>query len=120
MEAKEIIEYLRDKDFTVKTNGQYLDLAPAAKVTNELIERLRKHKPAIIAELKREERREKVLEMLAENPDTQRAFITDTEADPDNVILTMAIRDKYSFEMLIPKKKYDGFIVLEVIGKALQ
>jgi len=118
MEAKEIIEYLRNKDFTVKTDGQYLDLAPAAKVTNELIERLRKHKPAIIEELKREQRREKVLRMLAENPGTQRAFVTDTESDPDNVIMTMAIRDAGTCEILIPQGKYDPFAVLEVIEKS--
>ena len=119
MEAKEIIEYLRNKEFTVKTDGQYLDLAPAAKVTSELLERLRKHKPAIIAELKREERREKVLQMLAENPEIQRAYVTDTESDPGNVILTMAIRGAASFEMLIPRNKYDPFMLIELIEKGL-
>ncbi|MBL8499090.1 MAG: hypothetical protein JNL77_00660 [Nitrosomonas sp.] len=118
MEAKEIIEYLRNKEFTVKTDGQYLDLAPAAKVTSELIERLRKHKPAIIAELKREERREKVLQMLEERPEIQRAFVADTETDPGNVILSMAIRNAGTFELLIPKHKYDPFAVLEIIQKA--
>lgn len=116
MEAKEILEFLRDKNFTVKTDGQYLDLAPAAKVTSDLIERLRKHKPAIIAELKREERRERVLKMLADSTDIQRAFVTDTESDKDSVILTMAIRNQYYFEILIPKEKYDGFLLLELLN----
>ncbi|PTQ84631.1 hypothetical protein [Nitrosomonas ureae] len=78
---------------------------------------LKKHKPAIIAELKREERRSKVLMMLAENPDTQRALVTDTESYPDSVILTIAIRDLYSFEMSVPKDKYDPFVILELISK---
>ena len=52
-------------------------------------------KSADILELKREERREKVLAILAANPDTQRVLITDLDSDPDNVILTIAIRDKY-------------------------
>lgn len=117
MEAIEIIEYLREQNFTVKADGEYLELAPAAKVTNELIERLRRHKTAIIAELGREERRLKVLALLEGNSTIQRAFLTDTESDPDSVILTMVIRDQYSFEMLIPKGKYDGFMMLELIQK---
>lgn len=117
MEAIEIIEYLRSNNFTVKADGQYLDLAPAEKVTDELIQRLKKYKPEIIAELKREERRLKVLAMLAENPDSQRAIITDLDSDPEDVILTIAIRDQYTFEMQIPKYKYDGFVLLELIQK---
>ncbi|MDV6341222.1 hypothetical protein R2103_05505 [Nitrosomonas sp. Is24] len=120
MEAAEIIEYLRQRELNVTlTDGDSLELSPAEKITHELIERLRKHKPAIIQELKREQRREKVLRMLAENPGTQRAFVTDTESDPDNVIMTLAIRNQASFEMLIPKDKYDGFAILEFLHKGL-
>ena len=119
MEAAEIIEYLRNRDLTVNiTDDDSLELYPAEKITNELIERLRKHKPAIIEELKREQRREKVLNMLEERPEIQRAFVTDTESDRDNVILTIAIRGVASFELLIPKHKYDPFAVLGIIQKA--
>ena len=117
MEATEIIEYLREQNLTVKADGEYLELSPPEKITEELIQRLRKHKPAILAELKREERRLKVLAIWAENPETLRAFITDPVTDPDNVILTMAIKDQYTFEMLIPKDKYDSFTSLELIEK---
>lgn len=117
MEAIEIIEYLREQNFTVKADGDFLELSPPEKITEELIKRLRKHKPAILAELKREERRLKVLAMLAENPVSQRAIITDLDSDSDDVILTIAIRDQYTFEMQIPKYKYDGFVLLELIQK---
>ena len=117
MEATEIIEYLREQNLTVKADGEYLELSPPEKITEELIQRLRKHKSAILAELKREERRLKVLAIWAENPETLRAFITDPVTDPDNVILTMAIKDQYTFEMLIPKDKYDSFTLLELIEK---
>ncbi len=116
MEAIEIIEYLREQNFIVKADGDFLELSPPEKITEELIQRLRQHKPAILAELKREQRRKKVLDMLADRPESQRAFITDLESDPDNVILTIAIRDQYTFEMLIPKDKYDAFQVLEIIN----
>lgn len=119
MEAAEIIEYLRDRDLTITlTDGDSLELSPAEKITNELIDRLRKYKPAIIKELKREQRRQKVLKMLEERPEIQRAFVTDTESDPDNVILTLAIRDQASFEMLIPRRKYDPFMLLELIERS--
>lgn len=118
MNASEIIEYLKERDLTVRlADDDSLELEPAEKITHELIERLRKHKPAIIEELKREQRREKVLQMLADNPDIQRAFVTDTESDPHNVILMMAIRDRYSFEMHIPKSKYDAFLLIELFEK---
>jgi len=55
--------------------------------------------------------------MLAERPEIQRAFVTDMNADPDNVILTIALRDQCSFEMAIPKAKYDPFAFLELIKK---
>lgn len=117
MEAIEIIEYLRQQNFTVKADGDFLELSPSEKITEELIQRLRKHKPAIIAELKREERRLKVLAMLAENPDSQRAIITDLDSDPNDVVLAIAIRNVATFEMQIPKHKYDGFMLLELIEK---
>ena len=117
MEALEIIKYLRDQNFSVRVDGEYLDLSPSEKIKNELIERLRKHKPEILAELKREERRKKILNMLADKPDSQRVFITDLDSDFDNIILTIAIKDQYSFEMLMPKNKYDPFMILELISK---
>ena len=71
-----------------------------------------------IEETQREQRREKVLASLAANPNTQRAFITDTKTDTDNVIVTIAIRDQYTFEMTIAREKYDAFLLMELIEKA--
>ena len=69
------------------------------------------------SELARESRRLKVLAMLAEEPDSQRAIITDTETDPKNALVTIALRGMYSFHMQIPKHKYDPFLMLELIEK---
>lgn len=119
MEAKEIIKYLREQNFTVKADGDYLELSPPEKITDDLIKRLRERKPEIIEELKREQRREKVLKMLEERPEIQRAFVTDTESDRHSVILTLGIRNAGTCELLIPKHKYDGFMLLELIEKGL-
>lgn len=72
---------------------------------------------ACATECKREERRAKVLAMLAENPKTRRAFITNLDNDPDSVILTIAIRDVATFEMQISRDKYDPFMLLKLIEK---
>ena len=115
MSATEIIAELREQNFIVKVDGDYLQLSPSEKITDDLIQRLKKHKPEIIEELKREQRRNRVLKMLEERPAIQRAFVTETESDPDSVILAIAIRDQYSFEMTIPKNKYDAFAILVII-----
>ncbi len=65
----------------------------------------------------RENRRQKVIAMLEAAPDTQRAIYADTDSDPDNVILAVAIRDKATCELLIPKAKYDPWLLLELIKR---
>lgn len=118
MNAIEILDYLREKEIQVKLlDNEVLDLSPAKKLTDELIERLRQHKPAIIAELKREQRRQKVLTMLSENPDQHRAFYVDPGSDLNNVIVAVAIRDLATCEIEIPRHKYDPFLVIEIIEK---
>ena len=57
MNATKIIEYLRSNNFDVRADGEYIDLSPAEKVTDELIQRLRKHKPEILRELRAESQR---------------------------------------------------------------
>ncbi len=117
MNAIEILDYLREKEIQVKLiDNEFLDLSPAKKLTDELIKRLRQHKPAIIAELKREQRRQKVLAMLEES-DKPRAFYVDDQTDQHNVIVAVAIRGAATCEIEIPRNKYDPFLVLEIIDK---
>jgi hypothetical protein len=71
------------------------------------------------AEYACEQRWQKVLSLLAENPDKQRVYVTDTITDPDNVILTVAIRGVATFEMLVPQDRYDPFLLVEMIDKEL-
>ena len=73
-------------------------------------------KSADILERSREERRKKVLSMLTDKPAVLRTFITDMDTDPDNVILTIAIRDQCTLEMTIPEHTYDPFTLLKLIN----
>jgi hypothetical protein len=60
-------------------------------------------------------RRKEVLRMLIENPGITYAIVSDTELDPDAVIVTLAIRDKATCELRVPKAKYDGLALLQII-----
>jgi hypothetical protein len=64
-----------------------------------------------------EARRQRVLAMLAERPGARYAVLTDTEADPEAVILALAIRDVATCELRIPRAKYDPFLLLDLIER---
>ena len=61
-------------------------------------------------------RRTRVLQRLAENPEVRRAVLA---YDPGEgaVLLTMAIRGLASFELRIPKDRYDPFLLLDLIER---
>ena len=75
-------------------------------------------KPETLQDRQREARRQKVIAMLEAAPGTQRAVYTDTESDPHNVILTVAVRScGQTCELLIPKAKYDPWRLLELVER---
>lgn len=55
--------------------------------------------------------------MLAERPGVRYAVLTDTETDPEAVILALAIRGVGTCELRIPREKYDAFLLLDLIEK---
>jgi hypothetical protein len=58
---------------------------------------------------------QKVLAMLDDAPTARLAVITDDGSH--NTIATIAIRGLAAFEMEIPREKYDGFAMMELIDK---
>ena len=118
-----LLEIIRKNKFATATVATPATDKPVlvpsvAKVASVAVAKQKSGKVVFPGDIKIEERKSKVLKMLADQPGIQRAFLTDTEADPQHVIVTIAIRDQYTFEMLISKKKYDAFLLLEVIEKA--
>lgn len=74
--------------------------------------------PVTLLDGQREMRRQKVIAMLEAAPGTKRAIYTDTDSDPHNVILTVAVRAcQQTCDMLIPKAKYDPWRLLELIER---
>lgn len=62
-----------------------------------------------------EARRERVLALLQNNPESARAVTVDSDSDPDNVILTIAIRSTATFEMTVQKSRFDPFQLFSLI-----
>ena len=118
MGAPDLIFELRRKGYSIRADGGYLDISPADNLPPELVKTIRQSKAEILTELQREARRQKVIAMLEAVPDTQRAIYADTDSDPHNVILTVAVRAcQQTCEMLIPKAKYDPWRLLELIER---
>ena len=115
MGANELILNLRENGFSISTENSRLQITPAKELTNELKETIRQNKIEILTELQQEIRQQRVLTMLEVASENQRAIYTDTESDPDNVILTIAVRHIAIAEMLIPKAKYDPFLLLSLV-----
>jgi hypothetical protein len=53
--------------------------------------------------------------MLAKELSIGHAFVTDDQADPDAVIVALAIRNKATCELRFPRDKYDGFAILQLL-----
>ena len=64
-----------------------------------------------------EARRQRVIAMLADDPGLQYAVTTDADADPEAVILALAIRGRATCELRIPRVKYDPFLLLTLIER---
>lgn len=64
-----------------------------------------------------EARRQRLLAMLAEHPEARYAVLTDTQIDPEAVLLTLAIRGRATCEFQIPREKWDGVLFLELLDR---
>ena len=58
-----------------------------------------------------------VLAMLEARPGTRYAVLTDLNAAPGVVVVALAIRGRASCELHIPRDKYDGVLLLDLIEK---
>jgi hypothetical protein len=61
--------------------------------------------------------RQRVLDLLAANPSKRYSLVTDTEADPEAVIMALAIRGRATCELRIPRDKYDGPLLLDLLER---
>lgn len=128
MNVADILQVLRAHQAEVEVDGGDLVIRrDAGLLPDHLLLELRTHKAELLNLLApegrdepfpdpaMEVRRQKVLAILAENPQIKRAILTDTEADPGNVIVTIGLRGQATGELAIPNDRYDPFLMLGLI-----
>ena len=94
-----------------------LACTPVTPVTAENDDTARKATSEPLSDPGAETRRRRVLAMLAERPGIRCAVVTDTEADPNAVIIALAIRGVGTCELRIPRQKWDPFLFLEAVER---
>lgn len=94
-----------------------LNVKGSVQAINKWSPVLKSNKPRILAILqsKENERRTRVLELLAEKPDRQYAFVVDAGEPALPVIVAVGIRGLATFEMAIPRDRYDPFLFLQFL-----
>ena len=122
-----------------QADGVTLVLSPSGTIkaagdreaVNRWLPIIREHKAELLNELRTasdgaydalpdaaaEARRQRVLVTLRERPTVRYAVVTDTESDPDTVIVALAIRGRATCELLIPRDRYDGALLLDIIDR---
>jgi hypothetical protein len=118
MTAPEILERIAAAGITLSADGGNIIARPIAAVTPEAVTLIRAHKSELLRMLidpAAEIRRKRVLAMLAKQPETRFALLTTIPPLGSVVLLTLAIRNLGTCEFEIPRKKYDGVLLLHLI-----
>ena len=122
-----------------QADGVTLVLSPSGTIkaagdreaVNRWLPIIREHKSEIVNELRAasdsaydalpdaasDARRQRLLVMLRESPTVRYAVVTDTKSDADAVIVALAIRGSATCELLIPRDRYDGALLLDLIER---
>jgi hypothetical protein len=101
---------------TVATQGQALT-GNVARVATVAVAIPPEAEAEALPDPRAEARRQRVLAMLSGCQAVRYAVLTDSKAEPDAVILALAIRGVGTCELRVPRKKYDGFLLLDLIAR---
>jgi len=126
MGAPDLLARLSALGLRLAREGEAIRAAPRSALTDEARDLIRTHKAELLAALTNEgdplpdpaaeSRRQRVLAMLAERPGVRYAVVVD-DPDTDPVRLMVGIRDVATFEVEIPKSKYDPVLLLDLIER---
>jgi len=125
MGAPDLLQALLSQGLTVWAEGNCVLVAPKARLTEETRTLIREHKAELLRVLEvqpppnpgSDVRRRRVFEMLANNPAARYAVLAHDDHDSDAVLLTLAIRDRVTCELRIPKNRYDPILLLDLIER---
>ena len=113
-----ILDRLHQRGIRLKAEGDRLIAESASALTDDARTLIRDHKPELLKLLDRENRRQRVLKMLADAPPAVHyAYLTDDKSHPEYVILALAIRGVGTCELSIPRDRYDPFLLMEMLEK---
>lgn len=95
--------------------GALLDLAKRARQADQQASL----SPAIDApapvDPSAEERKARALAFLEAHPNAKRACFTDVKADPENIVLTVALREPWgAVEVLVRRERFDAVALMEL------
>lgn len=115
---------------TLRLVGGKLKVIGDTAAVNRWLSVIRQHKPEMIDALKvgagdtatdpiapAEARMGKVIARLHGDPGLRYAVEAHIDADPEAVILSLAIRGKAACELRVPRDKYDPFLLLDLIER---
>jgi len=135
MGTPDVLARLQALGLRLTRQGDAIRAAPRSALSDETRGLIRAHKAELLQalpelvdrpqgiarepleDLHAEAHRQRVIGMLAERPDTKYAVLTDDQADPEGVILVIAIRGVVTCELRIPRQKYDPFLLLDLIRR---
>jgi hypothetical protein len=121
MSPQALIERARAEGVKLKVrDGTRLVADPIDRLSPELWALLRAHKPEVIAALADpavEARRQRVLAMLAERPEIERAVIADDSDLSGPIIVAIAIKGIGTCELTIPRNNWKPLLFLDLISR---
>lgn len=125
MQAAEVLSKLAGAGIRLSVERDRLRAEPRSALTDDARALIQAHRAELLAALasdaltdpKAEVRRPRVLVMLAERPGIRYAVLTDTEADPEAVLLSLAIRGRATCELRIPRDRCDPFLLFDLIER---
>ena len=137
MNAADILTAVRADGFELMAEGDRIRIEPGDRLTDEALSLIRAHKAELLRLLAANEptpagpnfegpdpergpaseRVAAVVSMLEADPALNYAVTTHAHIDPEDVILSLAIRGKGACELRVPRSRYDALALLELIEK---
>ncbi|MBA4142311.1 MAG: hypothetical protein H0X43_04725 [Nitrosospira sp.] len=99
--------------FKLSDNGSIKVLGEAG-IVEAWAPSLREHKAEIGELLRKDSPRQRVMEMLASNPNLKYAVVVE-DSESDLVLVKIGLRGVATFDLEIPRAHYDGVAIFEVI-----
>lgn len=121
MTPAELLTRAQSAGLTLWREGDRLKYRGPTEAITALLPELRAHKAELLDALNvdpaAEARRHRALALLASHPEARIAVLTDVVSDPKAALLTVAIRGVATCELRIPREKYDGVLLLDLIER---